>query len=282
MPELPEVETIARQLRPALVGQVIKNVEVLWERTVEKPSADEFCEATLTGVTRRGKYLVFTLDTDQTLLVHLRMTGKFILRHPDQPGDGNVTHVRARMLFEDGTRLLFSDTRKFGRFYLVDDSQEILADLGPEPLAPGFTADAFAQKLRKRRGEIKRLLLDQRFIAGIGNIYVSEALWRARVHPQRLANSLTEEEAHRLHAAIITTLKHGIKDGGTSLGDRQYVYPDGGLGRHQEQLAVYERAEEACPRCHYAIERIVQGQRSTYFCPVCQKLPQEPSSKGCP
>jgi formamidopyrimidine-DNA glycosylase len=272
MPELPEVETIARKLSPYLVGHTFTDVEVLWPRTIDRPGLDKF-KAAITGaqvieVTRRGKYLMFKLDTPYTLLVHLRMSGKFFLhptKHLDDP------HIRVRLKTDDGHWLIFSDTRKFGRFYLVDNVEEVIDNLGPEPLDPAFTVAMLSQRLEGRRGELKRLLLNQGFIAGLGNIYASEILWRARLHPQRVAGSLTHEEIQRLHEAIKAVLQQSIADGGTSLDDRQYVYPDGGLGRHQTQLMVYDRAEETCPRCGYAIVRIVQGQRSTYFCPVCQR-----------
>jgi formamidopyrimidine-DNA glycosylase len=271
MPELPEVETIARKLTPHVVGRTFTDVEVLWSGTIDQPDVDRFEEAIIGArvveITRRGKYLIFKLDTSYTLLVHLRMSGKFFLNtseHFDDP------HARVRLRIDDGQWLVFSDTRKFGRFYLVDDPGEVLDGLGPEPLDPGFTVNVLAQRLEGRRGELKRLLLNQAFIAGLGNIYASEILWCARLHPQRVAGSLTHEEVQRLHEATRAVLRQSIADGGTSLDDRQYVYPDGGLGRHQTRLAVYDHAEEACPRCGYEIVRIVQGQRSTYFCPVCQ------------
>ncbi len=275
MPELPEVETIVRKLRPHLRDQTVAHAELLWSRTVDRPTPDAF-RAGLTGatvreITRRGKYLIFALDTGQHWLVHLRMTGKFLV-HPADAAANEDPHTRARFRLADGLRLDYSDMRKFGRFYLVDDPLEVVGHLGPEPLEADFTADWLSEALHGRRGEIKRLLLNQEFIAGLGNIYVSEALWRAGIHPQRIAGTLSLEEAARLHSAIVFALQQGIENGGTSLGDRQYVYPDGGLGQQQEVLAVYERAGEACPRCSYALERIVQAQRSTYFCPVCQQL----------
>jgi formamidopyrimidine-DNA glycosylase len=271
MPELPEVETVARKLRPDVVGRTFTEVEVLWPGTIDRPDLDQFkaaiVGAKVTEVTRRGKFLIFRLDTVYTLLVHLRMSGKFFLQDRKNMDDG---YARVRLRMDDGRWLIFSNMRKFGRFYLVEDPAEVLDGLGPEPLAPGFTPEVLAQRLEGRRGELKRLLLNQSFIAGLGNIYASEILWRARLHPRRVAGSLTQEEIRRLHKAIRSVLRRSIADGGTSLDDRQYVYPDGGLGRHQTQLAVYDHAEEACPRCGYEIVRIVQGQRSTYFCPVCQ------------
>ncbi len=276
MPELPEVETIARKLQPVLVGRAIEVVDVLWTRTVACPQVHVFCD-TLTGamplsVGRRAKFIRIALNTGHTLLVHLRMTGKFAVGEASM-AVGAEKHIRLRFRLDDGRWIYYIDPRKFGRFYLVEDPTEILGDLGPEPLDPAFTAKIFFERLSGRRGEIKRLLLNQHFIAGLGNIYVSEALWRAHVHPQRVAGSLTLDEASHLHTAIIEVLQQGIENGGTSLQDRQYVYPDGALGRHQYALQVYDRDGEYCPRCGYAIVRIVQGQRSTYFCPVCQRLP---------
>jgi len=286
MPELPEVETVARKLRPRVVGREIRAGEVLWSRTVDRPAPEDFVAqmtgTRITSVGRRGKFLRFALGTGQTWLVHLRMTGKFFLCAVDEGAcriaetarHWNADHVRARFYLEDGLGLVFVDMRKFGRFYLVDDPQEVLGPLGPEPLGDTFTVAWLAQALEGRRGEIKRLLLNQHFIAGLGNIYVSEALWRARIHPQRRAGSLTRDEIARLRDAIVVSLRAGIVDGGTSLDDRQYVYPDGGLGSHQSALVVYDRAGDRCPRCGYLVERIVQGQRSTYLCPVCQTAPE--------
>lgn len=268
MPELPEVETFARALRPHVEGRAITGIELLWERTVDRPDPATFCRA-LTGarvnaVGRRGKFLRFNLNGGATLFAHLRMSGQFEHR-PAEVGPGAHPHLRARLRLEDGAWLLFIDQRKFGRLYLVDDPQEVVGGLGPEPLGPEFTSDWLTGALRGRRGEIKRLLLDQRFLAGLGNIYVSEALWQAGVHPQRAAGSLTPTEAERLHTAIVNVLQAALGHGGTSLLDQLYS-----LGRHQHHLAVYDRAEGQCPRCGYAVERIIQGQRSTYFCPVCQ------------
>ncbi len=279
MPELPEVETIARHLAPVLIGQTIARVDVLWPRAVDRPDPDTFCAALtgarVTDVSRRGKFIQMALSTGQTVLTHLRMSGKFAV-YRDGPGDDAPArgdkHARLRWQLGDGAWVVYIDPRKFGRFYLVDDPREITGDLGPEPLSADFTPEWLAAHLAQRRGEIKPLLLNQRFIAGLGNIYANEALWQAGIHPQRVAGTLSATEAERLHAAIVAALRAGLENGGTSLEDRQYVYPDGGTGQHQDCLGVYDRAGEQCPRCGYAVERIVQGQRSTYFCPVCQVL----------
>ena len=285
MPELPEVETIARQLRPQILERRLDAVEVLWERTVERPTAAEFVRAlrgaSVIALGRRGKFLSFGLDTGKTWLVHLRMTGKFRIHEAANPLE-EEPHLRARFRLDNGVQVNFIDQRKFGRFYLVEDPATITSALGPEPLGPDFSAGWFSAALARRRGEIKRLLLDQHFIAGLGNIYVSEALWRAGIHPLRPANNVTEEEAVRLHAAIVAVLTEGVENGGTSLADRQYVYPNGGLGEQQRYLAVYDRDGGQCPRCHYTLERIVQAQRSTFFCPVCQPLPESGDSVNAP
>ncbi|MBN1259257.1 MAG: bifunctional DNA-formamidopyrimidine glycosylase/DNA-(apurinic or apyrimidinic site) lyase [Anaerolineae bacterium] len=279
MPELPEVENVARKLRPRLVGRTILETHILWPGVVDRPSVIQFREmlrrADIVDVRRRGKFLSFHLDFGHIWFTHLRMTGKYFVQAAAVDA-GDDPHARARFLLDDGTWLVFSDTRKFGRFYLVHNAAEVVGNLGPEPLGSAFTAEWLAQQLAGRRGEIKRLLLNQEFLAGLGNIYVSEALWQAGVHPERIAGTLTVAEITRLHTAIRLVLDAGIANGGTSLGDRQYVYPDGGLGRHQERLVVYDRAGDLCPRCGYAIERIVQGQRSTYYCPRCQSLPTNP------
>ena len=278
MPELPEVETIVRKLRPVLVGRTIERVEVVWLRTIDRPDVETFVSALsgsqVEGVGRRGKYLQFFLETGQVLLVHLRMSGKFVAQTGDDVVVGDQ-HTRVRLWLDDGTLVRYVDPRKFGRFYLVDEPEEVVGHVGPEPLSAVFTVDWLIAHLSNRRGEIKRLLLDQRFIAGLGNIYASEALWLAGVHPRRIAGTLNPDEVGKLHDAIVTVLEASIGNGGTSLGDRQYVYPDGRLGRHQEQLHVYDRAGKKCARCGYALERIVQGQRSTYFCPVCQRMPED-------
>jgi formamidopyrimidine-DNA glycosylase len=276
MPELPEVETVAQQLHTELSSQRLVGVAVLWERTIDRPDATAFCTA-LTGarvqdVGRRGKFIVIRLDTGQTLLVHLRMTGKLLVLPPDaHPSDDDYTRVHFKL--DDGRWLVFSDTRKFGRMYLVDDPAEILGDLGPEPLEPAFTTERLAEMLSRRRGRIKPLLLNQVFIAGLGNIYADEALWRAQVHPLQSADTLTADQVRRLYQGIVSILHQALAEGGTSLRDNQYRMPDGSTGAYQELLSVYGRVGQPCPRCHTAIERLVVGQRGTHYCPDCQRLP---------
>jgi formamidopyrimidine-DNA glycosylase len=271
MPELPEVENVVRGLRAALVGAEIRSVEVLWARSVRDLSPAAFARRlqgqVITDVRRRGKWLIFDLNGDGALLAHLRMTGRLTVESEACLDD---RYLRVLFLLDDGRRLHFSDMRKFGRLWLVDDPAEALQDLGPEPLAEDFTVARFEHMLRQRRGRIKPLLLNQRFLVGLGNIYTDEALWRAGIHPLRPANSLSAAEVRRLHHAIQGVLGAAIDGGGTTLSDAGYVRADGSEGEFVDYLAVYGRAGERCPRCAEMVERIVVGQRGTHFCPRCQ------------
>ena len=279
MPELPEVETVARGLHAALVGHTIVDVKVLWARSVESSDPDTFARRLsgqiVAGVGRRGKWLTIALAGNDTLLVHLRMSGQLVvetLASSVEPSEAclDSRHLRAVFLLDDGRRLSFVDARKFGRLWLGSDPAEVLGGLGPEPLADEFTAEGLAQALGQRRGHIKPLLLDQRFLAGLGNIYTDETLWRARIHPLRQANTLTPAETRRLHAVIQAVLRAAIAGGGTTLADETYRQADGQAGGFAGHLAVYGRAGEACLRCGATVERITIGQRSTHFCPRCQ------------
>src|SRR5947207_15906808 len=258
MPELPEVETIARQLRGLVVDRTIRDFESRWIRLTD-PEPAEVVAARLrgrriTGVRRRGKFVVFDLDGGEALVVSLRMTGKLLFA-----ADGvDERYVRADIRFADGTALRFSDTRKFGRMAVVDAAAleggqprraraPLHSSLGQEPLARGFTVAWLRSLLRRRpRAAIKVLLLDQRAIAGIGNIYAIEALWRARIHPLRKAGSLRSEEIARLHEAIRWALRKGIRLGGASPSD--YVSARGNKGRMQRESEVFARAVTPCPR----------------------------------
>lgn len=272
MPELPEVETVARQLRPRLVGREAAGGRVLWSRTLAEPDLMTFAArlegARFVDVGRRGKYLICALDSGDALIVHLRMTGRLEVVPPDDPAlDG--PHVRAVVPLAGGDSLLFTDPRKFGRIWLVDDPARVVGKLGPEPLAGDFTAEALADQLRPRRTAMKALLLDQTALAGLGNIYADEALFVAGIHPLRPAASLTDEEIARLHAAIRQVLTESIGVLGTTL--RDYRPPYSAEGAYQNQLRVYQQADRPCPRCGAPIRRIVQAQRSTYLCPACQR-----------
>jgi len=269
MPELPEVETIARGLRGPLMGRQITGVHVGWENLVARPTVEEFKRRLvgqrILGVKRRGKYLVVALSSGQSLIVHLRMTGRLLIKNR---GDELDKHDHLIFELDDGKELRFNEVRKLGRVYLVDDEDEILGELGPEPLGDDFTLADFAALLSGRRGMIKPLLLNQRFMAGIGNIYADEALFAARIHPERRTDTLTVEEIERLYRAIRQVLAQGIQNRGTTISD--YLDAEGREGENQEYLEVFRRAGQPCPRCGTPIERTVVGGRGTYFCPKCQ------------
>jgi formamidopyrimidine-DNA glycosylase len=285
VPELPEVETIARQLRGLVVDRTISEFESRWVRLTE-PEPAEVVGARLRGrrisdVRRRGKFVVFDLDGGEALVVSLRMTGKLLY----EVADVDERYVRGEIRFADGTAMRFSDTRKFGRMAVIDAAMleetgerrraktPLHASLGQEPLARAFTVVWLRALLRRRpRAAIKVLLLDQRAIAGIGNIYAIEALWRARIHPLRKAGSLRSEEIARLHEAIRWALRKGIRLGGASRTD--YVDARGNKGRMQREFQVYARAGEPCPRCGRAIVRTVVAGRGTFHCPRCQRPPR--------
>ena len=276
MPELPEVETVARGLRASLIGSTIVGVEVRWARSVIPPYPARFMRRltgqSVTDVGRRGKWVVIALSGGDALLVHLRMTGRLVLESGAACLDDR--HLRVLLFLSGGRRLHFSDQRKFGRMVLTAKPQEVLGGLGPEPLAEDFTPERLVDMLARRRGRIKPLLLNQRFLAGLGNIYTDEALWRAGIHPLRPANTLTPIEVRRLHRAIQSVTRAAIASGGTTLPDRSYRQADGRSGEFAARLAVYGRVGQPCPRCGTAIERITVGQRGTHLCPYCQALPE--------
>jgi formamidopyrimidine-DNA glycosylase len=270
MPELPEVETIRRDLEPRLVGRTFTRVEIAPDRVPVLAGIDEatfregLVRATIEAIERRGKYLVFRLDTGSSLVVHLRMTGKLLL--PDVP---LVGHLRATLWFDDGSSLRFTDLRKFGRLWLVDSAAALFEKIGPEPLTEGFTREALAETIRDRRAPVKSVILDQRRIAGIGNIYADEALFEARVLPARLAGTLTPVEVTRLHEAIRTVLLRGVESRGASF--RDYLDAEGQSGNMQMYVKVFRRTGKPCYVCGTAIERSKVGGRSTHYCPSCQK-----------
>lgn len=270
MPELPEVETTVRALRPPLVGLTLTGVRSSWPRHVATPTLPEL-RARIRGkrieaINRRAKFLVFRLSEGETLIIHLRMTGHLSVTGQDEPAG---KHDHTIFPLSNGKELRFRDQRKFGRVYLVRDPQEVLGNLGPEPLEASFTVSLLQERVQGRKRALKPLLLDQSFVAGIGNIYADEALFYARLHPQRKANSLTPSETAALHSAIQRVLKLGIEREGASI--TNYIKPDGSRGDMQNAVAVFRRAGEPCPRCGTLIERIVLNSRSTHFCPNCQK-----------
>ncbi len=279
MPELPEVETIARALRgqqnrvaekpasPALIGRQIREARVFWARTLATPAPVEFGERVrgqkILAIERRGKYLLFRLSQD-TLLVHLRMTGDMIV---EPSGSPSRKHDRLVLELDAGLRLVFNDTRKFGRVWLVSDPESVLGSLGPEPLADEFTPRRLSELIEDRRRQLKPLLLDQGVIAGLGNIYVDEALHLAGLHPLRQANELTGDEVETLWRAIRDVLEQGIRRHGASI---DWAYRG---GEFQNYFQVYQRSGENCYRCGAEIQRIVVGQRGTHYCPGCQPEP---------
>ena len=270
MPELPEVETVVRGLRGPLAGRTITGVWYDWPGSLVTPDGPIFA-ARIAGqpvrdIDRRGKYIVIRLDPD-TLIIHLKMTGRLYVV-PDAGEDFADRWVHFTFQLDNAHQLRFSDSRKFGRVYLVPDPAEIVGKLGPEPLDDAFTLDAFRELIARRAGQLKPLLLNQAFIAGIGNIYADEALHASQLHPLRRADTLTDDEIVRLYAAIRQVLRDGIAREGASV--NWYRKPDGTKGSAQDGLAVYGRAGEPCLRCGHPVERIVVGQRGTHLCPACQ------------
>jgi formamidopyrimidine-DNA glycosylase len=275
MPELPEVELTMRSLRDPLAGRRLTDVVQLdWPKTIGRPR-DEF--AALIGgravaeLRRRAKWILIGLDGDLTLAVHLRMSGNLLVRAADAP---LPAHTRAAIGLDDGNRLVFDDPRKFGRMLLLEPPELAALDAahGPEPLDAAFSAAQLAGILAGRTTAIKVLLLDQSRIAGIGNIYASEALWRARIHPLARAGTLTATQIAALHAAIIEVLEKAIGNHGSTL--RNYRDGRGTAGSNQEHFWAYDRADVPCERCGTPIARLVIAQRSTYFCSGCQTTEQ--------
>lgn len=312
MPELPEVETTVRDLRPLLIGRTITRARVTWERMVETPHAQQFTREIvgykIANINRRGKYLVFGLEPQATtgdklpgtdkkqraakerrgeyqttqptdavhqkseirnqkfLIVHLRMTGQFGFHEPHVKRN---KHQHVHLLLDDGREMRFHDFRKFGRWWLVDNPEQVVGKLGPEPL--DMTKKEFLARLRARRGHIKPLLLNQTFVAGVGNIYADESLWYAKLHPLRDAATITDKEAGVLFHAIRRVFNKAIVVGGTSF-DATYKRINGQSGEFQEDLRVVGRTGEPCYRCGTPIIKTVVGQRGTHYCPHCQKL----------
>jgi formamidopyrimidine-DNA glycosylase len=268
MPELPEIETIRRRLDPAVVGRTIRAFTVADATVSAQPAAELRRLAVgrcVAGVRRRGKYLIVDLD-EGILVVHLRMTGQLLFERPDTP-----RLPRFAIDFDDGSALHFFDVRRFGRLWVLRDEAELehfFAGLGVEPLSPGFSTAALRALLAGRRAPLKAFLLDQRRIAGVGNIYADEALFRAGLHPLRPAGSVGARGAGRLHDALIETLELGIAQAGSSVDS--FVDPEGAPGSFQKMLNVYQRTGGPCRSCGTPIERVVVGGRGTHFCPRCQ------------
>ncbi len=311
MPELPEVEYTARQLRASVVGATIQEVQVFWERTVAHPCLSDFLAALpgrrIEAVRRRGKFLLLDLSGALFLSIHRRMTGNFLLLPPGWSLDTSLRerdpvawptrgptfqipvagasysletrYCRACFVLDDGRCLLFTDPRKFGRIELWPRAREdeAFAGLGPEPLSADFTVERFATSLAGRRVAIKQALLDQSLVAGVGNIYADEALFYAALHPRRRADSLSPDEVRRLHEGIVTALTLGIEHGGTSFSDYRDLW--GEAGQNYNHVHVYHREGKPCTRCGTPIERVVVAQRSSHFCPNCQLLDAAPERR---
>ncbi|HYT35418.1 MAG TPA: bifunctional DNA-formamidopyrimidine glycosylase/DNA-(apurinic or apyrimidinic site) lyase [Ktedonobacteraceae bacterium] len=309
MPELPEVEFTARQLRASVVGATISGALVFWERTVGQPGLSDFLQQVagrrIEAVRRRGKFLILDLSGDLFLSIHRRMTGNLFLLPPgweidtslretdalawsrrgpsfvaasvhniDQSAvsDEETAYCRICFNLDDGRRLLYTDPRKFGRVELWprDCEAQAFKGLGPEPLSADFTVEWLEQALSRRKGAIKQALLAQEVVAGMGNIYADEALYYAAIHPSRRANTLTPAEIQLLHRGIVAALTLGIEHGGTSFNDYRDLW--GEAGDNYNHVRVYQQDGKPCPRCGTLIERMVIAQRGTHFCPGCQKL----------
>lgn len=272
MPELPEVQTILDAIAVLIIDQPIADVIVGWEGVIDRPPLPVFVNELrgrhVTGVERRGKYMLFRLDDGRWLVMHLRMTGRMRVAAASEPRD---RHDHLILQLEDGREWCFNDTRKFGRAYLVTDPADITHRLGPEPLSDDFSPAYLTAALTGRRAPIKSLLLDQRLVAGIGNIYADEALYRARVHPLRPGGSLDAQEVAEVAAAVKSVLAQALTEMGTTL--RDYRRPDGSVGSFQNSLQVFRRTGEPCPTCGAPIRRIIVGGRSTHFCPEEQREP---------
>jgi formamidopyrimidine-DNA glycosylase len=283
MPELPEVETIRRALEPHLVGRRFERVRIDDPRLV-RPLDPAAVAAELEGervssLDRRGKYLIVRFESGRALLIHLRMTGS--LRHAAHGLLADDPHRRAVVTLDDGSDVAYRDVRRFGTWLLLEPEgvDAYLAErLGGEPLERAFTARRLAERLAGRRAPVKAALLDQRTVAGLGNIYVDEALWRAQLHPLRAAGTLDEDELARLTRGIRASLRAGIARQGASL--RDYSTPDGGRGRMQDRFRVYGREGEPCSRCGTPIDKIRAGGRGTWYCPNCQRLGDYAASRS--
>jgi formamidopyrimidine-DNA glycosylase len=282
MPELPEVETIRRQLAPALEGRRIEDIEVrdpLWC----EPAPPEAIEDALRGrlierLGRRGKYLIASLEGDVHLVMHLRMTGNLLLRDDEH----EPAHLRVLVQLDSGRRLLFVDVRRFGTglVLLGTDalSEYFESRLGVEPLSPDFTAEALRALARGRTQPVKAFLLTQERIAGVGNIYADEALFRARLHPLRPVGTLKRPQVEALRDAVVETLELGIDAKGASIDDYRHV--DGAEGSFQDRFLVHTRAGEPCLRCGATIRKLRVAGRGTYVCPSCQRPPRRQKSSA--
>ena len=274
MPELPEVETVRRTLEPSLGARIT----AVWTsgkglhmgRAVSRTQLARLVGRRIAALRRRGKYLLVDTDRDHTLVVHLGMSGRFRLQPAREP---RASHTHVILTLTRGRELRFSDPRRFGQIAVISRARETehagLAELGPDPITECLTGAHLAARARGRSTTLKAFVLDQSVVAGVGNIYASEALWRARLHPAAQARRLSATRADALATAIDEVLHHALDHGGTTL--RDFLAADGAEGEHYDYLSVYGRAGEPCPRCRRKIVRRVQHGRATYFCPTCQR-----------
>ena len=275
MPELPEAETIVRGLRPAIVGRAIRATEVIHADVLRQPRrrlADRVRGRTVLGVERRGKNVIIRLDEERVVAVNLGMTGRLLPSLDDGPAPPDSTHPAVRFRLRGGGALVFDDTRRFGTVECLtaDEWRERSARMGPEPLGPSFTASVLRASLAASRSPVRSWLLDQRKVAGVGNIYANEALHLAGIHPERQARTVDRKGSQALHRGIRRVLQAAIDAGGTTL--RDYRTAEGAPGRYAPRLLVYGRDGNPCGRCGSAIRRVVFGGRSAFFCPRCQPL----------
>lgn len=276
MPELPEVETVVKGLRPLITDRIVTAVEIREENMIAYPEADiqafkdSLIGSKIDAINRRGKYIIIELNTDKNMVIHLRMTGKLLVKEVKEFRD---KHTHVIFSLNDGQEIRFNNIRKFGRVYLIDKNHPEqaggLSDLGPEPLSEDLTLTDFKKLFKNRRALMKSLLLNQHFVAGIGNIYADEILFLSGVRPDRTADTLTEDEKEKIYHNMRHILKKGIIYGGTSFSD--YVNAFGEKGSFQEELKVHQREGEECYSCGTKINKIKVSGRSTYFCPKCQK-----------
>jgi formamidopyrimidine-DNA glycosylase len=268
VPELPEVETIKSELSPHIIGNRFTGVTICDAKPVRQPSVEEFRKnligKRIISLKRRGKYLIFQLSGSVALVIHLKMSGALLLNS----GQAD-RHTRVIFHFDNGSQLIFTDRRRLGSIWLTENEQLITGKLGPEPLTPEFTAETLTKRLHKHKAPIKAVLLDQTFIAGIGNMYADEALFAARIHPLRKANSLSSQEIENLHKAIVGVLRSAIDGKGASVDT--YKRPDGELGTAHSNFSVAHRGGKPCPICDTPIQRLAIRNRGSYLCPNCQK-----------
>jgi formamidopyrimidine-DNA glycosylase len=275
MPELPEVETVVNGLRPVVVERKIIDIEVREKNLIGFPKADvkkfkdELLNSKITGMDRRGKYIIINLDIKKDMIIHLRMTGKLLVKEVKSFRD---KHTHVIFVLDDGQEIRFNNVRKFGRIYLIDPEQPEqaggYAELGPEPLDENLSVEDFKKLFNNRRGIIKSLLMNQKFVAGIGNIYADEILFLSGIKPNRTADTLTGKEKEKIYQNMRDILAKGIKYGGTTFSD--YVNAFGEKGSFQVELRVYQREDEKCYECATNIKKTKIGGRSTYYCPKCQ------------